>query len=295
MREIGDFLKNLTQTELIRIGGFTLTPGTLLTLLAIIAATAWAARLAERGLIRLAHGSGRFSVNASVAYSLSRVLRYLIWFIGLLIGLNFVGLDLTNLALLGGAVGVGIGFGLRNIFSNFVSGLMLLFERTLKVGDFVDLQSGVVGRVVEINVRYTRVTTTDAVDIIVPNSEFIEGRVTNWTLNERYRRIHVPFGIAYDSDKDAVREAGITAAKNVKGTIDQPGREPEVWLVGFGDSSLDFELVVWVDQDLVIVPARTQALYLWAIHTELTKRGIEIPFPQRDLHFKDAEIRLRRD
>jgi len=152
----------------------------------------------------------------------------------------------------------------------------------------------VMGRVSEISMRYTRITTNDSVDIFVPNSELTGGRVINWSYGDNFRRIHVPFGVAYGSDKATVREAGIEAARAVDGTITVEGREPDVWLVGFGDSSLNFELVVWVSHRLLIAPGRTQARYLWEIETELAKRGIEIPFPQRDLHLRSGTVRIER-
>jgi small-conductance mechanosensitive channel len=232
--------------------------------------------------------SSRFS--SSGKYALSRIMRYTVWILGTLIGLTWLGFDMQSLAILGGALGVGIGFGLQNIFSNFISGIILLVEKTLKVGDFVDLQSGVVGTVTEISMRYTRVTTNDSVDIVVPNSEFINGRVTNWTFDETARRIHIPFGVAYGSDKEKVREAGIAAANSVDGTINDGKRMPDVWLVKFGESSLDFELVIWVDKSRVISPGSSNALYLWALETELRNRGIEIPFPQRDLHIRSGRL-----
>ncbi len=157
----------------------------------------------------------------------------------------------------------------------------------------MELQSGVTGRVAEINVRYTRITTNDSVDIVVPNSEFINGKLTNWTLKETYRRIHVPFGVAYGSDKNKVREAGLSAARSIQGTITEPGREPEVWLVGFGDSSLNFELVIWVGQEMAISPQRTQAAYLWELETALRELGLEIPFPQRDLHIRSGVLNVQ--
>ena len=173
----------------------------------------------------------------STVYAFTRLVRYLVWIVGTLIGLNYLGFDLTSLAFLGGAIGVGIGFGLQNIFSNFISGIIILVEKTLKIGDFVDLQSGVRGTVTEIAMRYTRITTNDSVDVLVPNSEFINGRVTNWTFNERSRRIRVPFGVAYGSDKDAVREAGLAAAKTVKGLLIDERHPADVRLVNFGDST----------------------------------------------------------
>lgn len=223
-------------------------------------------------------------------YALSRISRYMVWVIGIAVGLSYLGFNMASFAVLGGAVGVGLGFGLQNIFSNFVSGIIILFEKIIKVDDFVDIQSGVMGRVTEINLRYTRITTNDLIDIIIPNSEFITGRVTNWTLGERVRRLHIPFGVAYGSDKQQVREAAIAAALSVDGTAKEPGREPDAWLVKFGDSSLDFELVVWVGPESIASPGRTHAQYLWAIEDELCKRNLEIPFPQRDLHIRSGAL-----
>ncbi len=170
---------------------------------------------------------------------------------------------------------------------------MLLFEKTVKVGDFVELESGVIGRVAEIDMRYTRITTNDLVDVIVPNSEFTESRVRNWSYGEPTRRIHVPFGVAYGADKGVVREAGIEAAKSVDGTVLSDGRMPDVWLVGLGESSLNFELVVWVAPKLLTSPGRAAALYTWAIHDELVRRGIQIPYPQRDLHLRSASLQVQ--
>jgi len=273
------------------------TPVTFTRLVAILFALAavwWLSKLIERGLHRLAERLDAAGAPGSGAYAFSRVARYVVLVIGSAVGLTLLGFDLTSLAILGGAVGVGLGIGLQGLFGNLFAGLVILFERSIKVGDFVDLQSGVMGRVSEISMRYTRITTNDSVDIFVPNSELTGGRVINWSYGDNFRRIHVPFGVAYGSDKATVREAGIAAARAVDGTITVEGREPDVWLVGFGDSSLNFELVVWVSHRLLIAPGRTQARYLWEIETELAKRGIEIPFPQRDLHLRSGTVRIER-
>jgi len=241
-----------TDVTLLRIVGLT----------AILAFFWWFASVLERGMRRIAHARAGVRVSESAVFALTRIVRYMVWIIGSLVGLAYLGIDVASLAIVGGAMGVGIGFGLQNIFSNLVSGIIILLEKTLKLGDFVDLQSGVVGKVTEIGRRYTRVTTNDNVDVIVPNSEFINGRGTNWTFDDDLRRIHIPFGVAYGTDKDKVRDAVAAATRKVAGTILLPGREPEAWLVGFGDSSLDFELVVWVNHELAMSPARTQARYL---------------------------------
>ncbi|MFZ9001435.1 MAG: mechanosensitive ion channel family protein [Bacteriovoracaceae bacterium] len=228
----------------------------------------------------------KFDINPSSLYILSRLSHYLILSIGVMIGLSSIGLDFSNVALVAGALTVGIGFGLQSIFNNFVSGLILLFERPLRVGDYVQLESGLRGEVKEINVRSTRITTRDNIDVLVPNSEFINTRVINWTLYDHARRVHVPFGVSYGTDKELVKKAALEAALEVDCTItNNPQRAPDVWLTEFGESSLNFELVVWVAGKKA-KKDRVDTDYLWELETKLKKYKIEIPFPQRDLHVK---------
>ncbi|MAK62493.1 MAG: mechanosensitive ion channel protein MscS [Ponticaulis sp.] len=232
---------------------------------------------------------GSKSLTPSMAGILGQVVKIGLMILAVLIALNAVGINLTALTVFSGALGVGVGFGLQAILSNFMSGIIILFEKTIKVGDFIELQSGVTGLVKEINIRSTLVTTNDNVDILVPNEEFIKSRVTNWTLKETARRIRLPFGVSYGSDKELVRKAGLEAAADVDWTISQiEGRGAQVWLTGFGDSALDFELVVWLKDEAVARPAKVQADYYWALHTALHKYDIEIPFPQRDLNFRNS-------
>jgi small-conductance mechanosensitive channel len=254
----------------------------------IIVIAWWASKAVRHALERVSNR--RHVMSASAVYTLGRLMHYVILTVGFVVGLSSIGLDFTKLALLVSAIGVGLGFGLQAIFSNFVSGLIILFERSLKVGDFVELESGVTGEVREINIRHTLITTNDNVDILVPNSEFVNGRVTNWTLRDALRRIRVPFGVAYGSDKETVRKAALEAAREVEHTLwDAPGREPKVWLVEFGDSSLNFELVVWLaTREAVKRPAAVMAAYTWAIESALGRHGLEIPFPQRDLHVRSV-------
>lgn len=269
---------------------FNETPLTALGLIqvaVILLFTWWFSKGARHALRRF--GQRRKNGKESTFYMLERILHYVVLTIGVLFALSALGLDLTKLAIFASALGVGIGFGLQTIASNFVAGLIVLFEKSLNVGDFVELQSGVTGEVREINMRSTLITTNDNVDILVPNSEFVSGTVTNWTLREALRRIRVSFGVAYGTDKDLVREAVLQAADNVPWTFaDSPRRRPQVWLVNFGDSSLDFELVVWLKPEAVKRPGAVESDYLWEIETCLTKHGIEIPFPQRDLHIRSG-------
>ncbi len=278
--------------EWFHIGTTAITLSRVIGFVVIIILIHWLAKMVEKVIYNFASARTGASLTSSSIYALSRISRYVILFVGTVVGLNFIGFDLSSLAIIGGALGVGIGFGLQNIFNNLVSGIILLVERSLKVGDFVDLESGVMGRVSEINMRYTRVTTNDEVDIIVPNSEFINSRVTNWTLGNLYRRLHVPFGVAYGTDKELVKQCVFDAARSLSYTIEDQIREIDVWLINFGDNSLDFELVVWVGAEGLRAPAKVHAKYLWAIETELGKAGIEIPFPQRDLHVKSGELNV---
>jgi small-conductance mechanosensitive channel len=266
------------------IGSNRVTLADLLGLVLIAVAAWWAARWVEYAIRRLAAGRAGGGSAFPVAYAMARLVRYLVWIVAVGIGLKYLGLDLSGFALIGGALGVGIGFGLQNIVSNFISGVILLVDRSLKIGDFVELESGVRGQVQEVSLRCTRITTNDLVDILVPNSEFVNGRVTNWTYDEFSRRLRIPFGVAYGSDKNLVKEAGLAAAASVEGVSSNSRRSTDVWLVGFGDNSLNFELLVWLDYERLKSPSATQAKVYWALEDELRKRNIEIPFPQRVLH-----------
>ncbi|WP_444900929.1 mechanosensitive ion channel domain-containing protein [Microbulbifer sp. VAAC004] len=243
-----------------------------------------------RRLVRREHAS------ESSMYNLSRVLHYTYIGVALIVVLSMLGLDTSKLALVAGALSVGIGFGLQAIFSNFISGLILLFERPLKVGDLVELESGVFGRIRDINVRSTRITTRDNVDILVPNTEFVAGRVINHTLDDPVRRIHVSFGVSYASDPDLVREAALEAASRVNITHTDWKRKTEVWLMEFGDSALNFKLVVWVNSNMVTSLGDSYALYNLELLREFREKGIEVPFPQRDLHLRswDAPAMITR-
>ncbi|MDD2740580.1 MAG: mechanosensitive ion channel, partial [Methylomonas lenta] len=284
--KVWEWLSDHLEASLFKISE---TPVTLLGILRVILVITLAWGLSHFVRRGLTHLSGRQGGSLTYLYTLGRLAHYLILIIGISIGLSSIGVDLSNFALIAGALSLGVGFGLQAIVSNFVSGLIVLFERSLRIGDFVELSSGLAGEVKAINVRSTLVTTTDMVEILVPNSEFVNGQVINWTLTDASRRIHIPFGVAYGSDKDVVRKAGLEAARNTPHTLkDRTNREPEVWLTNFGDSSLDFELVVWVQPHAVKKPQRVKAAYYWELETALNKYGIEIPFPQRDLHIRSG-------
>lgn len=275
---------------LFEVGDIQLTTLNLIHIVVILTIAWWVSKLGRRGIERLS--ALRPNMNRASVYTLSRLLHYIVMTVGFLIGLSAIGIDLSKFALFASALGVGVGFGLQTLVSNFIAGLMLLFEKSLKVGDYIELESGISGEVREINIRSTVITTNDNIDIVVPNSVFVNGHVMNWTMRDVYRRIHVPFGVAYGSDKELVRKAVLEAADTVPHTLTtDESRKPQVWLTGFGDSSLDFELIVWLTSGAVKRPGAVQADYLWAIETALGKYGIEIPFPQRDLHVRSWSSR----
>jgi small-conductance mechanosensitive channel len=198
-----------------------------------------------------------------------------------------MGVDLTSLTVFAGALGVGVGLGLQGIIKDFASGVSLVFERLVAVGDFVELPNGGRGVVHEIGPRATRIRTNDSTDIIVPNSVLVNDQVVNWTLRGTNRRIRVPFVTAFGADKTKVREAVLKAAKAAPYTSpDDATRRAQVWLVGYGDHALKFELVVWPTVDAVRRPAAIYAAYTWLIDDALRGAGIEIPYPQRDIRVR---------
>lgn len=249
----------------------------------ILFASWWVSKLLSRGINKFVRT--RKGIRKSVIYRLTRLLHYVILVIGTLIALTVIGFDFSNLLIIAGALGVGLGFGLQSIFNNFLSGIIILFQSHLKVGDYVELDDGTRGEIREINVRSTIITTNDGLEVLVPNSEMLSNRIINWTLRDPYRRIRVPFSVAYGSDIDEVSRVVIAAAQKVPCTLQKIGaQEPQVFFMKFGDSSLEMELVVWVNEKWTRRINKTRSHYLWAIEHALKKNGIVVPFPQRDVH-----------
>ncbi len=278
---------DLADVTLFSVGETPVTGGDILRVLVILAIAYLLSRGIRHAIRRV--GADESSGTQASLYTVGRLSHYTIIILGLVIALSSIGLDFSNLALVAGALSVGIGFGLQSIVNNFVSGLIILFEHSLRVGDYIELDTGLTGTVKAINVRSTLINTNDNIDIVVPNSEFVTTKLTNWTLGERILRVRIPFGVAYGSDKETVKKAALEAAAEVPYTLtNMKGREPDVWLVEYGDSSLNFLLLVWVNRQGARRPTRTRSAYLWALETKLTEHGIEIPFPQRDLHLRSG-------
>jgi small-conductance mechanosensitive channel len=274
---------NVLDYRLFRIGQTQVTVASLLATVAILAVTWVAARLLRKLVSEKLFGKAR--VDPGVRYAIGRVVSYIVWVLGLIVALQPLGINATTLAVFGGAIGVGIGFGLQDIAKNFIAGLILLIERPIKVGDRIEIGK-VIGDVAEIRARATLVRTNDDIYLIVPNAEFITNTVTNWSYRTPRVRFHFPVGVAYASDPRAVEKALLDAASKNENVLKEPA--PSVLFISFGDSSLDFELVCWTAVMLHRRSALRSAIN-FNIHEILRERGIELPFPQRDLHIRSAE------
>ena len=278
-------MNGLLNARLLVIGHAVVTPAALASAAVIIVLTFGASAILG-GLLTRARERSKH--GRTVLYIVQKMVTYGLVLFGVFIGASTLGINLSSLAVFAGAIGVGVGLGLQGIVKEFVSGLVLIFDNELHVGDFIELDSGKTrGLVVEIGARATHVRTNDNVDVLVPNSKLIDGIIINWTQRGATRRIHVPFSVAYGVDKDRVRDAVLEAARALPFTLpDEGARKTQVWMTGFGESALNFELVVWPKLEAVKRPASMQAAYTWAIEDALRKSEIEMPFPQMDVRLR---------
>jgi small-conductance mechanosensitive channel len=268
----------------IESGAWIVLAGRLTTALLIVVASAVLAKGVTLALRRL---RGRARTGKPLIYIVERLSVYAFVLAGLFVGISTLGVNLTSLAVFAGAVGVGVGLGLQGVVREFVSGLVVIFDPLVHVGDFVELENGVRGEVVEVGPRATRLRTNDGLNVVIPNSKLIESQVLNWTHKGGTRRIHVPFRVAHGADKALVRDVVLEAAKALPFTLpDEEGRKTQVWMTGFGDNAMDFELVVWPTFEAVRRPAAMRAAYTWAIDDALRAADLEIPYPQMDLRVR---------
>jgi len=231
----------------------------------------------------------RYNVDIGVRQAISTIVRYFILVVGLVIIIQSAGIDLSFLALLAGALGVGIGFGLQNITNNFVSGLVILFERPVKVGDRIELTNPagdtINGDVINISARASTILTNDNIAVIVPNSNLISSTVINWSYNDRKVRFRFPVGVHYKEDPEKVRKLLVEVALENDAVLKTP--PPDVQFLEFGDSSLNFLLRVWTSKFIQRRGYLKSQLY-YAIHKKFKEHNIEIPYPQRDLHLRSG-------
>ncbi len=255
-------------------------------LIGLLMVVFWISSRTKRFLYtRLLANSG---LDRSLQYAISQIVSNVVLVVGVFIVLENTGIHLAALTVFAGAVGVGVGFGLQNIASNFISGLVILAERPITIGDRVEV-AGITGQVQQIRARSTVILTNDNISMIVPNTKFIDSPVTNWTYGDPRVRFRLPVGIAYGSDVEKVRGALLAAATENPHTLTNP--PPNVFLEKFGDNALEFELVVWSDE-MSARPRSFKSDLNFAIERKLREAGIEIPNPQRDLHIRGGVLKI---
>ena len=280
LQAIRDFIVKVWTTEL--FGPDTVTIGGILILVFLFASVIIVERILQRLLIRRFLSKTR--LQPSLQFGLSRIIGYTLIAIGFYVAFQAVGLDLSSLAIVAASVGVGVGFGLQNIINNFVSGIIILAERPISIGDRIDV-AGVAGRVTKIQLRSTTVVTNDNITMIVPNADFISNTVTNWSHGDPKVRSRVPIGVAYGSDLKLLQRLLLEAAEEHPKALRDPS--PVVLFTEFGDSSLNFELGVWT-QEMTATPIHFTSQMNFIIEQKLRENDIEIPFPQRDLHVRSG-------
>jgi len=255
-------------------------------LVVLLVAVFWVSSGTKRFLFnRLLPQSG---LDRSLQYAIAQVVSNIVLVVGILIVLENTGIHLAALTVFAGAVGVGLGFGLQNIASNFISGLVILAERPITIGDRVEV-AGIAGQVEHIHARSTVIRTNDNIMMIVPNTKFIDSPVTNWTYGDRRVRFRVPVGVAYGSDVTRGRESLLAVARENPHTLKEPA--PSVFLEQFSENSIDFKLVVW-SSEMSARPSRYRSDLNFAIAEKFRELGIEFPFPQRDVHIRDGVLKV---
>jgi small-conductance mechanosensitive channel len=279
LAEIFTLVDHILRFKLFEINKTPITPFSLLVFCLFLAAFAVFSRVLQR--LFAAQVFPRMGVDPGTQYTLNRIVHYAIMIIGSLVAFQFVGIDLTGLAVIFGFLSVGIGFGLQNITSNFVAGLILLFERPIKVGDRITVGDKE-GDVVEINIRSTTIRTLNNIAVIVPNSEFVSATVVNWSYGDQKVRLEIDVGVSYGADLQTVLQSLREVADEHSEVLKDPA--PEVLHMGFGDSAWNMRLRVWIAEPHRHPQIRSEINC--AIVEKFRRNGVEIPFPQRDLHLR---------
>ena len=281
LQRLGRVLASVLAYPIIPAQTHPITVATLLVTALILVASWWASRWVQGIFKRRLFP--RLRLDSGLEFSILRFAHYAVMSVGTLVALQTLHVDLTGLAVVAGILSVGIGFGLQNLAGNFISGIILLIERPITVGDHVTV-GDTDGEVRAINMRSTKIVTNDNISIIVPNSEFVSGRVVNWSLGDPRLRVRVAVGVSYSSDVTRVSRVLLDVARRHPDLLEDP--PAEVWLVRFGPSSLDFELLVWI-ADPRHKDAVTSTLH-YAIRAAFLENGIDIPLPQHEVTVRSA-------
>lgn len=273
--------------ESTRVTALTIAKGIFVVLL-LIPLTGWLLRLGE-GRIKKSE-----ALTPALQMLIIKVLKALIVTAAILFGISSMGVNLSALAVFGGAIGLGLGFGFQKVISNLISGVILLSDRSIKPGDVIEVDD-TYGWINKLSARYVSVITRDGMEHLIPNETLITEKVTNWSFSDDKVRVKIPFGVSYDSDIHQVMRLAVEVGKATERVL--PDKEPVCWLLGFGDNSVDFELRVWIRDPEGGLNNLRSAIYvkLWDAFKE---HGIEIPFPQRDLHVRDSvplSVRIERN
>jgi small-conductance mechanosensitive channel len=277
-------IRDIIFTPFLKLGGSDISVFWVFRVLIFISVIFLLARTARRILLKQI--LNRTPLDLGIQHAVATFTQYLVVVISFMVGLPTIGIDLSALAFIAGAIGVGVGFGLQNVTNNFISGIIILFERPIKIGDRIEV-GDVNGDVVHIAARSTTVRTNDNIAIIIPNSSFISSNVINWSHGDSKVRFRVPVGVAFDTDVRLVERLLMEVAKENENVLEDP--PPRVVFKEFGDSALKFELRVWSSRLLHRRGVLISQLN-FGIFEKFREHGIQIPFPQRDLHFKlDAE------
>jgi len=265
--------------KLFEINRTAITPSSIAMFFIVIGVFALASRLLQR-MVRSQIFS-RTRIDEGIQYTLTRISHYVIMIIGAVVAFQFIGIDLTGLAIIVGFLSVGIGFGLQNITSNFVAGLILLLERPIKVGDRV-MVGNQEGDVLEIKMRSTTIRTLNNIAVIVPNSEFVSSKLENWSYGDQKVMVDIDVGVAYGADLETVIRSLREVAEEHPDVLKNP--PPDVSHRGFGDSAWNMRLGIWLEHPRN--HPRVRSDINCAIVRKFRQNGVEIPFPQRDLHMR---------
>lgn len=289
MKDQNDFLEwleKILSQSLFTLGDSKLTVGLILTVVVsltlLFIVSEWIRKLLVYKILR------KRQIETGTKESIGAIVKYLLILAGIFSILQTTGIDLSAFGVLAGAIGVGIGFGLQNITNNFISGMVILFEQPIKVGDRIEV-GDVTGDVVRISARSTTVLTNDNISIIVPNSQFIDNPVINWSLNERKIRFNFPVGVAYKENPEKIKNILVEVANANPGVLKNPG--PDVLFDSYGESSLNFILRVW-STEFVGKPRVLRSQLYYEIFKKFAEQDVELPFPQRDLHLKSGFEKL---
>ncbi len=281
LNSLYQLMRSFFKITLITVNATPITPASIIIFLLIFFSFLLLGKLISQVLMKKIFP--RFHLDEGVQYNFSRATRYIIGLTGAVVAFQFVGVDLSGLVMIFGLLSVGIGFGLQNVTSNFISGIILLFERPIAVGDRITV-GDTEGDVMAINMRSTMIRSIDNITIIVPNSEFISDKVTNWSHGDKKVRINIDVGVSYTSDLETVLRSLLEVAQENDRVLKTPA--PVVHFMGFGDSSWDMRLRCWI----------ADPKYHWQVNSDINceivrkfrDNGVEIPYPQRDLHMRSS-------